>query len=287
MDYHLPLDFHTNSYHIQSTYEYFASNSSLVVSLCKFWQCAHFNAAIWLSARTKQHLQLQNIYLMSNVERLPTDNHEKRAKHQYKSINTYLFGGLNFFNSAAFSLLCMLHCTTHARRFLPLVVCTISLISAHQLDSTSQHCQEFYQNHKLPKTHLYHLRSILWFFSDQLIFGLIWVRQSIPRMTSAFSSDTTQHQTICVASEANKILNLANLVLSTLNFFPRVMHISSNMVVAFTACISAALTKLCIALESIKKVLQYTHYTLIGNSRSCKFFERFLPNAQAPYKCKH
>ena len=57
------------------------------------------------------------------------------------------------------------------------------------------------------------------------------------------------------------------------------------MVVAFTACTSAALTKLCVKPESIKTVLQCTHYIVMGNSKSCNFFERFSPNAQAP--CKH
>ena len=102
-------------------------------------------------------------------------------------------------------------------------------------------------------------------------------------MTGTLSTSAIWHQTIYVAPEVNEILCLANLVLSTFNLFPRVTHISSALtIVSFTACTSAALTKLCIAPESIKTVLHYTYYTIMGNSKSCNFFERFLPNVQAP-----
>ena len=68
---------------------------------------------------------------------------------------------------------------------------------------------------------------------------------------------------ICVAPEVNEILSLANLALSNLSLFLRVTQIGSAlMVVACTACANAALTKLCIAPESIKTVLQYTHSIL-------------------------
>ena len=66
-----------------------------------------------------------------------------------------------------------------------------------------------------------------------------------------------------MAQEENEILNLANLMLSTLNLFPRVTH-SALMVVVFTACLSTALAKLCVAPELIKIVLQYTHYIFYG-----------------------
>ena len=63
-------------------------------------------------------------------------------------------------------------------------------------------------------------------------------------MIGALTSGTTWHQTICAAPEANKILRLANLVLSTLNVFPRVTHIGSTlMVVVFTAFASKTLAK--------------------------------------------
>ena len=107
--------------------------------------------------------------------------------------------------------------------------------------------------------------------------------QSIPRMTAALSSGTVYHQTVCAAPDANKILSLANLVLNTLNFFPSVIHFGSLlMVVSFTACTSAALIKLCIMPESIKTMLQCTHYIAMGNSKSCNSLEQSLPNAQAP-----
>ena len=75
-------------------------------------------------------------------------------------------------------------------------------------------------------------------------------------MTGALSSGTIWHQTIYVASEVNDIFSLANLVLSFLNLFPRVTHIGSIlMVVACTACTSAALTKLHVAPKLIKTML--------------------------------
>ena len=55
---------------------------------------------------------------------------------------------------------------------------------------------------------------------------------------------------------------------------------------AFTTCASAALTKLCIVAELTKTVLQFTYSIIMGNSKSCNFFKQFLPNAQAPCKCK-
>ena len=95
-------------------------------------------------------------------------------------------------------------------------------------------------------------------------------------MTGALSSGTIQHQTVYAAPEANEILSLANLVLNTLSLFPRVTHISSAlMVVAFTAFTSTALTKLCIVPESIKTVLQYIYYIVMGNSKFFNFFEWF------------
>ena len=112
--------------------------------------------------------------------------------------------------------------------------------------------------------------------------------QSISRTTGALSSGKIQHQTGCAAPEANEILSLAKLVLSTLNFFPGVTHIGSAIiVVAFTTCTSSALTELWVAQESIKTVLHCIYYIIIGNSKSCNIFERFSPNAQAPCKCKH
>ena len=66
----------------------------------------------------------------------------------------------------------------------------------------------------------------------------------------------------------NEILSLANLVLSTLNLFPSVIHIGSAiMVVACTACTSTALTRLCIVLESIKTVLQCTQYIVMNSAK--------------------
>ena len=119
-----------------------------------------------------------------------------------------------FSNSAAFSLLCMLHCTTHTCRCLTLVVCTILLSYYAPII-----CNEPILLHVLPKPQAsknafvsFEVYSIV--FSAQLIFGLIWVSQSIPTITSALSSGTIQHQTICVVPEANTILSLANLVLS-------------------------------------------------------------------------
>ena len=79
---------------------------------------------------------------------------------------------------------------------------------------------------------------------------------------------------IYMDAEANEILSLAKLVLTTLNLFPRVTYIGSVlMIMAFTACASAALTKLCVAPESIKTLLQYTCSIFMGNSKSHIFFE--------------
>ena len=81
--------------------------------------------------------------------------------------------------------------------------------------------------------------------------------QSIPRMTAALSSGTTQQQTICAFLETNKILSLANLALSTLKFFPNITQIGSTlMFVVFTTCENAALIKLCVMTEPIKSMLQ-------------------------------
>ena len=102
-------------------------------------------------------------------------------------------------------------------------------------------------------------------------------------MTSVLCSCKIQHQTVYAALEANEILSLDCLALGTLNLFPNVTHIGSIlMVVACTACAITALTKLCIVPESIKAVLQYTHYIVMGNTKSCSFFKRFLPDVQAP-----
>ena len=111
---------------------------------------------------------------------------------------------------------------------------------------------------------------------------------SIPRITSTLISSTILHQTICAAPEVNEIFSLANSVLNNLSLFPSITHIGSVLkVVAFTAWASAALTKLCIGPESIKTVLQYTSYIVMGNSKSCNFFKRFSPNTQEPCKFKH
>ena len=81
--------------------------------------------------------------------------------------------------------------------------------------------------------------------------------QPILGITGALNSGTIWHQTGYEALEANKIVSLANLVLSTLNIFPRVTHIGSKLIVVVcTACISAELTKLCIVPELIKTMLQ-------------------------------
>ena len=74
----------------------------------------------------------------------------------------------------------------------------------------------------------------------------------------------------------NKTLSLANVALCTLNLFPRVIYIGPLlMVVAFTACISVALTNLCIIPESIKEVLQFTHSIFMGNSKVVTFSNGF------------
>ena len=152
------------------------------------------------------------------------------------------FGHLIFSNSNTLNLLCMLHCTTHAQRFLPLAVHTIflSYYTPIRFNWLTLSCI-------LPKPQdsnsisvSFEVYSIV--FSDQLFFGLIWVSQSI--------------QTISMAPGANKILSLAHLALSTWNLFPRVMHIGSAlMVVAFNDCASAALTKLCVVPQLIKTML--------------------------------
>ena len=66
--------------------------------------------------------------------------------------------------------------------------------------------------------------------------------------------------------------------------FPSITHIGSTlMVVACTACASAALTKLCNVPESIETVLYYICSIFTGNSNSHNF-KRFSPNIQAPYE---
>ena len=170
-----------------------------------------------------------------------------------------LFELFNFSKLAAFSLLCALHCMIHAHMLLPLVICTRFLTCCTWINLNEPILAHVLLEQQASKNIFVFFEVYFIVFSAQLILELSWVSQSIPKMTGALSSGTTQHHTICTAPEANDILSLAYFKLSTLCFFSNVTHIGSMlMVVACIACTSTALTKLCVAPESIKTVLQYT-----------------------------